>query len=170
MSALSVSPADLQRRVAEAVARLGLSRGATLSTLLEVVASTSGRTIEISPVGTKEWETVTGLVLLSEGRAQVLVRKSDPRWYQFHSVLHELSHLVLEHTGCSSLPSGRRTGVTPRAGQTMLARSVATCEFERHVDFLDEEAVREAEAEKLSQVIAELMLGPKYREDEAVLG
>lgn len=30
--------------------------------------------------------------------------------------------------------------------------------------------VREAEAEKLSQVIAEVMLGPKHPEDEAVLG
>jgi len=142
----------------------------SLAGLLSVVAEVSGRRIEVDPVGGREWETVTGLVVLSEGEARVFIRKSDPRWYQFHSVLHELSHLVLDHTGCSSLPSGRRTGITPRPGQTLLARSTAQTDFEADIDFSDSESVREAEAEKLSQAIAQVMLGPKHPEDEAVLG
>lgn len=169
-SGLSRNADELRQRVAAAFARLGLVPGSSLEALLAVVATVTGRRIEIDPVGGREWETVTGLVVLSEGEARVLIRKSDPRWYQFHSALHELSHLVLEHTGCSSLPSGRRTGVTPRPGETLLARSTGQADFESEIDFSDPESVREAEAEKLSQVIAEVMLGPKHPEDEAVLG
>lgn len=169
-SRLSRDAEELRQRTYTAFARLGLEPGSSLETLLMVVANVTGRRIEIDPVGGREWETVTGLVVLSKGEARVLIRKSDPRWYQFHSVLHELSHLVLEHTGCSSLPSGRRTGVTPRPGQTLLARSTQQPDFETGVDFSDPESVREAEAEKLSQAIAEVMLGPKHPEDEAVLG
>lgn len=170
MTELSRSAAELRRRTGEVFDRLGLERGASLASLLEVVAEVTGRRIEINPVGGREWETVTGLVVLSEGAARVLVRKSDPRWYQFHSVLHELAHLVLAHAGCSSLLSGRRTGVATRPGQTMLARSTARTDFEVAVDFDDPEAVQEAEAEKLSQLLAQAMLGPKHRADEAVLG
>lgn len=170
MSDLSRSADELRRRTAEMFSRLGLQRGASLASLLEVVADVTGRRIAIDPVGGREWEAVTGLVVLSEGEARVLVRKSDPRWYQFHSVLHELAHLVLDHKGCSSLPSGRRAGVTARPGQTMLARSTARTDFEVVVDFKDAEAVQEAEAEKLSQLLAQAMLGPKHLADEAVLG
>lgn len=169
-STLSRNPEELRQRTAIAFSRLGLGPGSSLAALLRVVATVSGRRIEIDPVGGREWETVTGMVVLSEGEARVLIRKSDPRWYQFHSVLHELSHLVLDHTGCSSLPSGRRTGVTARPGQTLLARSTSRADFEAGIDFSDPESVREAEAEKLSQSIAEVMLGPKHPEDEAALG
>ena len=169
-SSLSRNADELRQRTMSAFERLGLVPGSSLAALLKVVADVSGRRIEIDPVGTREWQTVTGLVVLSEGEARVLIRKSDPRWYQFHSVLHELSHLVLEHTGCSSLPSGKRTGITPRPGQTLLARSTLQLDFESGIDFSDPEAVREAEAEKLSQIIAQVMLGPKHPEDEAVLG
>lgn len=166
----SSSPDELRERTSSVLTRLNLSPGSSLEELLSVVATVSGRRIEIDPVGGREWETITGLVVLSEGSATVLIRKSDPRWYQFHSVLHELSHLVLEHTGCSSLPSGRRVGVSPRPGQTLLARSTAQTDFELNIDFTDPESVQEAEAEKLSQAVAQLMLGPKHPEDEAVLG
>lgn len=169
-SNLSRNADELRQRTIDALARLGLAHGSSLDVLLAVVATATGRRIEIDPVGGREWETVTGLVILSKGEARVLIRKSDPRWYQFHSVLHELSHLVLEHTGCSSLPSGRRAEVTLRPGQTLLARSTGQADFETEIDFSDSESVREAEAEKLSQVIAEVMLGPKHPEDESVLG
>lgn len=169
-SNLSRSADELRQRTADAFARLGLVPRSSLAALLKVVADATGRRIEIDPVGGREWEAMTGLVVLSEGEARVYIRKSDPRWYQFHSVLHELSHLVLEHTGCSSLPSVRRAGVTPRPGQTILARSTAQTDFEVAIDFTDAESVQEAEAEKLSQIIAEVMLGPKHPEDEAVLG
>lgn len=169
-SSLSRSVDELHQRTAEALSRLGLVPGTSLAGLLKVVADVSGRRIEIDPVGTREWQTVTGLVVLSEGEARVLIRKSDPRWYQFHSVLHELSHLVLEHTGCSSLPSGRAAGVTARPGQTILARSATQMDFESGIDFSGPESVREVEAEKLSQAIAQVMLGPKHAADEAVLG
>lgn len=169
-SGLSYSVDELRQRTAEAFARLGLVPGTSLAVLLKVVADVSGRRIEIDPVGTREWQTVTGLVVLSKGEARVLIRKSDPRWYQFHSVLHELSHLVLGHTGCSSLPSGRAVRVTARPGQTILARSATQMDFEAGIDFSDPESVQEAEAEKLSQAIAQVMLGPKHAADEAVLG
>lgn len=161
---------ELRRRVLAEFDRLSLARGATLGQLLGVVANSTGRRIEIDPIGTREWETVTGLVVLDEGEAHVYVRKSDPRWYQFHSVLHELSHLILGHTGCTTLPSSHRTGVTARAGQTMLARSTVEGDFESAVDFSDGDMVREAEAEKLSQLLSQRMLGPKHLADEAVLG
>ena len=169
-SSLSRSVDELRQRTAEAFSRLGLVPGTSLAGLLKVVADVSGRRIEIDPVGTRECQTGTGRVVLSAGEARVLIRKSDPRWYQFHSMLHELSHLVLEHTGCSSLPSGRAVGVTARPGQTILARSATQMDFESGIDFSDPESVREAEAEKLSQAIARVMLGPKHAADEAVLG
>jgi hypothetical protein len=169
-SSLSRSAEELRERTSAAFGRLGLVPGSSLTDVLEVVANVTGRRIEIDPIGGREWETVTGLVVLREGEARVLVRKSDPRWYQFHSVLHELSHLVLDHTGCSSLPSGRRAGIATRPGQTILARSTLQLDFEAGIDFDDPEAVREAEAEKLSQLLAQVMLGPKHPEDEAALG
>ncbi len=75
-----------------------------------------------------------GLVLQTEDSARILIRKSDPRWYQFHTVLHELSHVVFGHTGCSTLPV-RLDGAHRhlRAGQTVLARGVATPDFDRLV-------------------------------------
>lgn len=161
---------ELRQRVLDVFAQLGLRPGASLETLLEVVANTTGRRIQIDPTGVREWEAITGLVVLSEGEARVIVRRSDPKWYQFHSVLHELSHLVMGHVGCSSLLTGRRGGIDPRPGQTMLARSTKRADFETTVDFEDAEAVQEAEAEKLSQLFAQTMLGPKNRADEAVLG
>ena len=167
---LSRTVEELRQRTLRAFTELGLTPGASLASLLESVANATSRRITIDPVGGREWETVTGLVVLTEGEARVLVRKSDPRWYQFHSVLHELSHLVLDHAGCASLPSGRRAGVAPRPGQTMLARSTSRGDFETAIDFDDVEAVQEAEAEKLSQLLAQGMLGPKHRADEEVLG
>lgn len=170
ISGLSGSSDALRNRTVEAFLQLGLPRGASLASLLKAVADATGRHIEIDPVGGREWETVTGLVVLSEGAARVLVRKSDPRWYQFHSVLHELSHLVLQHSGCATLPSGRRTGYAARPGQTVLARSTSRTDIENGIDFDDPEVVQEVEAEKLSQLLAQAMLGPKHRADEAVLG
>lgn len=169
-SNLSRNAEELRERTLRAFEQLALKPGTSLAALLDVVANVSGRRIEIDPVGTREWRTVTGLVVLAEGEARVLIRKSDPRWYQFHSVLHEISHIVLEHTGCASLPARRRAGVRPREGQTLLARSVLQLDFETSVDYADPFAVQEAEAEKLSQAIAQVMLGPKHPEDEAVLG
>ena len=167
---LSRNVEELRRRTSEAFAGLGVAPGTSLADLVKAVANVSGYRIEIDPIGTRAWETVTGLVVVSGGEARVMIRKSDPRWYQFHSVLHELSHLVLGHRGCQSLPAGLRAGVSARPGQTLLARSAAHPEFESDLDYSDADVVQEAEAEKLAQVIAQVMLGPKHRDDEAVLG
>lgn len=99
----------------------------------------------------------------------MFIRKSDPRWYQFHSVLHELFTWCLSTRDARRfLPKAHRDH--PRPGQTLLARSTMQLDFESGIDFSDPEPVREAEAEKLSQIIAQVMLGPKHLEDEAVLG
>ena len=68
------------------------------------VPSLAGKRIAISPLGDQDWGAVTGLVLIRRNSATVLFRRTDPRWYQLHTVWHELSHLLFAHPGCGTLP------------------------------------------------------------------
>ncbi|MET0829267.1 MAG: hypothetical protein ABWY26_07100, partial [Microbacterium sp.] len=89
---------------------------------------------------------------------------------QFHTVLHELSHVAFEHIGCTTLPIKHPGHNHVRAGQTVLARGIVTPDFEADLDFSDSELVMEAEAEKLSQMLSRLVLRPRQGRDEAVFG
>jgi hypothetical protein len=149
---------------------LALTGHVGLPEIVSRVATVSGKHIEIHPIGDSDWETITGLVLQTDDSATVLVRRSDPRWYQFHTVLHELSHVVFGHTGCATLPVRHPGHQHIRAGQTVMARGVAAADFDRLVDYGDREAVMEAEAERLSQLLSKLVLRPRYVRDEAVFG
>lgn len=161
---------ELRSRAEAEVKRLNLPSDVELADIVRQVAQASGKRIDIEPVGDKDWENITGLVLLSADSARILVRKSDPRWYQFHTVLHELSHVLFGHNGCATLPVKHPSGSHVRAGQTVLARGIVTPDFEVDLDFTDTELVIEAEAEKLSQLLSRLVLRPRNRRDEAVFG
>ncbi|WP_345542851.1 hypothetical protein [Microbacterium jejuense] len=150
--------------------RLDLPDEVELDDIVRHVASATGKRIDIEPVGDRDWENITGLVLLTTDSAKILVRKSDPRWYQFHTVLHELSHVLFEHAGCATLPIKHPGSRHVRAGQTVLARGIVTPDFELDLDFTDNELVIEAEAEKLSQLLSRLLLRPRHGHDEAVFG
>lgn len=150
--------------------RLRLPGDAELTDIVHSVADATGMRIDVEPVGDRDWESVTGLVLLTANSARILVRKSDPRWYQFHTVLHELSHVAFGHTGCATLPLKHPGNKHVRAGQTVLARGIVTPDFEEDLDFADVELVMEAEAEKLSQLLSRLVLRPRHGRDEAVFG
>ncbi len=150
--------------------RMGLEDHADLSEIVSRVATLTGKRIDVEPLGDNDWETVTGLVLQTPETATVLVRKSDPRWYQFHTVLHELSHVMFGHTGCGTLPIQHPGQAHVRAGQTVLARAVASPDFDRELDYSDVGAVMEAEAERLSQLLSRVVLRPRHRRDEAVFG
>ena len=160
---------ELRARADAQLERLDLPADVELDDIVRRVASATGKRIDIEPVGDRDWENITGLVLLTGESAKILVRKSDPRWYQFHTVLHELSHVLFEHAGCATLPQhpGSRH---VRAGQTVLARGIVTPDFELDLDFEDTELVIEAEAEKLSQLLSRLLLRPRHGQDEAVFG
>ncbi|MBN9190571.1 hypothetical protein [Microbacterium sp.] len=166
----SLDKNELRTRAEQQLLRLNLPAEVGLADIVRHVAVATGKQIDIEPVGDKDWENVTGLVLLSPDAARILVRKSDPRWYQFHTVLHELSHVLFEHTGCATLPVKHPASEHMRAGQTVLARGVATPDFEVDLDFSDSRLVMEAEAEKLSQLLSRLVLRPRHIRDEAVFG
>lgn len=161
---------ELRNRAEAHLERLELPPDVDLADIVEHVALVAGKRIEVEPVGDRDWENVTGLVLLTPSSATILVRKSDPRWYQFHTVLHELSHVVFGHAGCTTLPLKHPGRHHVRAGQTVLARGIVTPDFEADVDFSDPELVKEAEAEKLSQMLSRLLLRPRHGRDEAVFG
>ena len=161
---------ELRSRAEAQLERLNLPSDVELADIVRQVARATSKRIDVEPVGDKDWENITGLVLLTADSAMILVRKSDPRWYQFHTVLHELSHVVFGHTGCATLPVKHPGSRHVRAGQTVLARGIATPDFEVDLDFSDAELVMEAEAEKLSQLLSRLVLRPRNRRDEAVFG
>ena len=161
---------ELRSRAEAQLERLDLPLDVELADIVRQVARATGKRIDVDPVGDKDWENVTGLVLLSADSATILIRKSDPRWYQFHTVLHELSHVMFGHAGCATLPVKHPGSRHVRAGQTVLARGIATPDFEVDLDFSDTELVIEAEAEKLSQLLSRLVLRPRHGRDEAVFG
>lgn len=161
---------ELRARAEAQLDRLELPADVDLEDVVRQVAWVTGRRIDIEPVGDRDWENITGLVLLTADSATILVRKSDPRWYQFHTVLHEMSHVLFEHSGCVTLPIKHPGSRHVRAGQTVLARGIVTPDFERDLDFADTELVVEAEAEKLSQLLSRLLLRPRHIHDEAVFG
>lgn len=161
---------ELRARAEAQLERLDLPGDVELEDIVRQVARATGKIIYVEPVGDRDWENITGLVLLTADSAKILVRKSDPRWYQFHTVLHELSHVVFEHAGCATLPVKHPGSRHMRAGQTVLARGIVTPDFELDLDFADTELVIEAEAEKLSQLLSRLLLKPRHGHDEAVFG
>lgn len=161
---------ELRARAEAQLTRLDLPADVELEDIVRHVAASTRKRIDIEPVGDKDWENVTGLVLLTADSAKILVRKSDPRWYQFHTVLHELSHVLFEHSGCATLPVKHPGSRHVRAGQTVLARGIVTPDFELDLDFADTELVIEAEAEKLSQLLSRMLLRPRHGHDEAVFG
>jgi hypothetical protein len=161
---------ELRSRAEAQLERLKLPPNVELTDIVRQVALATGKRIDVEPVGDSDWENITGLVLLASDSAKVLVRKTDPLWYQFHTVLHELSHVAFEHTGCATLPVKHPGHDHVRAGQTVLARGIVTPDFEADLDFSDAGLVMEAEAEKLSQMLSRLVLRPRHGRDEAVFG
>lgn len=162
--ALSTRSSELSIRVEEAFRSLDLPEACTVSRLLDRVSLLSGRAVAVDPCGNDAWGSLTGLVIIDAEKARILVRKSDPYWYQLHVVLHEVGHLVLDHVACTSHPG------SPRRGTQVLARSVASPRFAESGDYSDRQWVQEAEAEMLAHRLAAHMLrGPSAR-DEAVYG
>jgi hypothetical protein len=163
---------ELHLNAAALLASLCLSDHADVPEIVSRVAAVTGRRIYIEQRGDRDWETVTGLVSISQttDAATVLVRKSDPRWYQFHSVLHELCHILFGHPGCNSLPGQHPGRAYVRAGYAVRARGVASPDFDRELEYSNHEAVIEAEAERLSYLLSEVVLRPRHARDEAVFG
>lgn len=161
---------ELRRNAETLLHSLSLPPAADLETIVRRTADTTGLRVEVDPVGDKDWETVTGLVLVSQGRARILVRKSDPPWYQFHAVLHELAHLLFGHIGCGTLPARHPAAHHGPQGVSVLARGVVNVDFDREVDFDCPSTVIEAEAEKLAQLLSRVALTPATGRDEAVFG
>lgn len=152
-----------QIKVDRLLQALGISGGATVEDIVGLVSDLTNLTIEIDPVGDRDWETVTGLVLVNEGYARIIVRKSDPRWYQLHVVLHELAHLLYGHAGCATLPTAF-DDLRKRNGTTVLARGAV------QVGATGPEAIMEREAEALSHRLSEFVLAPRFAADEAIFG
>ncbi|MFJ4167834.1 hypothetical protein ACIPY5_19960 [Microbacterium sp. NPDC089698] len=166
----SRSDKDLRDRADWLVGQLELPDGADLEMIVGRVADLTGRRIDVEPVGDRDWETVTGLLLIDDTRARILSRRSDPRWYQFHTVLHELAHLLWGHPGCGTLP-WRHAGMKHVGNaRAVLARGVVTRDFERSIDYGNLDAVVEAEAEKLAQLLSAIVLATPQARDEAVFG
>lgn len=158
--------ADLQLRAAEMQTRLALSPRADFTELVSRVTALTGKRITVKAVGSSAWETVTGLLLVRPESAMILIRATDPWWYQFHIVLHEIAHLLFEHPGSHALPGHHPGSQFALPGQTVLARGAAPLSFEGEVDFLDVASVVEAEAENLAHVLSQLVLGTWHTRTE----
>lgn len=148
--------------VARLIAELVRMEDATVESIVGQVATLTGYFIEVEPLGDKDWEKVTGLVVVDaeNTHARILVRRSDPRWYQLHVVLHELGHLLYGHTGCAALPVAF-DDLPQKQGVQVLARGVLTEE---------PYAAQEREAEELSHQLSEFVLAPRFAADEVRFG
>jgi len=151
------------------LARLGLGEHPDLNEVVSRVETLTGKSIVISPLGDQTWEAVTGLVLIRRTSANVLTRRTDPRWFQLHSVWHELSHLLFTHPGHGSLPGQHPGSQFACPGQTILARGVTPVDLEKDTDFSDAASVIEAEAEGLAQMLSRMVLleSPRSGDDVA---
>ncbi len=78
--------------------------GASVQCITERVSALMGLDIEVDVLDEDEWAAVPRFVLLDGDRARIPVRRSDPRWYRLHVVVHELAHLLCGHTMCVALP------------------------------------------------------------------
>lgn len=139
---------------------LGALTRTPLHDLVLEVARCSGKAIEISEVGDRSWGNLTGLLLANSSRARILIRRSDPRWFQLHVVLHELAHILLGHQGCEVLPAGL-SDLKEQHEFVVLGRSSRACSSVSQA--------LEAEAEELAMLWGENLLRPPHAADEAAL-
>lgn len=87
------------------VQSIGFEQRGSVEELVQAIASHTGYTIEVVPIGYRAWGALKGMLLVEGTQARVLTRRTDPRWYQLFVLLHELAHLLLGHRGCVSLRS-----------------------------------------------------------------
>lgn len=130
------------------ISSAGLAAGMSLAEVVQAVSTYTGFSIEVSPVGHGGWGTLTGMLLVNEHAARVLIRRSDPRWYQLFVLMHELAHLLLGHHGCATL----RT-TYGRLWKKPIKRDS-----------------RELIADALALRLVELVLSPAYLIDELTFG
>lgn len=157
---------ELQARLDGLMRLVGELSDPSLESIVNRVATITGHVIEVDPVGSREWETLTGMTLVDDRHARILIRLSDAAWYQFHTVLHELGHLLFGHSGCASLPvhhPGRRH---IRGSELILTRD----QLRGEIDFENPMNVQEHEAERLAHLLADLILAPRYTRDDEVFG
>jgi hypothetical protein len=149
--------------------------GASVQCITERVSALMGLDIEVDVLDEDEWATVPRFVLGNGDRARIPVRRSDPRWYRLHVVLHELAHLLCGHTSCAALPmtfdqlrKPAEACVLAGAGVGMgAAMSAGLSTVSREQDQQEE---REAEARALAHRLGLFVEVPHFASAEAALG
>ncbi|NQX29826.1 hypothetical protein HQQ81_20965 [Microbacteriaceae bacterium VKM Ac-2854] len=148
---------EISARALTVYRALGLSSARDINDVINLVANFCGKQIRIEAVGNKKWEKVTGLVFHHDKYIRILVRSSDTRIFRCHCVLHELSHVLLEHPDCQCL---NKVGVEQRNGSP-----VGRARFTDR-DMSPEDRILEGEAEALAGFIALDVLTPDFRSEE----
>lgn len=126
-----------------AVAALELGGHVTFDELLDAVAQTHGKPIELRDIDHSVIPAVTGLWIEKDKKSIILLPAGDNQLHRTHAACHEFGHILLRHQGCggveTEMPSifqhvGSRKGI-----KRMLARSLDWNETERtaeHVAYL----------------------------------
>jgi len=155
--------------------------GGTVKSITDRVADLTGLDIEIALLEECDWESVARGTLVSDDRARIPLRKSDPRWYRLHVVSHELAHLLCGHARCESLPMTFedlqiRAGVSVLAGASAPGGGAAPSggmvagQPDQQQPEQQQPEQQEAEAERLSRRLTGLLLVPRVGDAGAPFG
>jgi hypothetical protein len=92
---------DLRRRIAEIIQAVGVPRPLHIEQFTRTVADYRGRNIHLIPMGDNL--PVSGLCLALPGADFLVYRESVSRLQETATILHELGHLLLGHTGTAKV-------------------------------------------------------------------
>lgn len=158
---------DIAARCAEIFRANGLGSPQSMDELVSLVSAISGKPVIIEPLGDERWEKLTALWVSYPDSDIVLVRSTDTELYRTHCILHELSHIICRHPGCSDLASAEVVQSLITSGCTVRGRVLRPRDARVTPEHT---ATIEGEAENLARLIGRSLLRPRYAADEKSFG
>lgn len=131
----------LKRRCERLLNKLCLSRPFTLEALIEAIARERGRPLKVARYAFEAWEEPPCGIWASFHDADVVVieERTSPA-HQEHICLHELAHILCDHTGAKVLATGYLAKVLPDLAPDkvadVLARTGYGSEQEREAEVM----------------------------------
>lgn len=118
-----------------------------------------GMPIRIEPVGSSDWDKLTGLTISHPDHYSVLIRPEDSTHYQVYCLLHEISHLLYGHP-----PSESVTSIV-LDDELVEVRHARLIVWDGH-SLSATERRYEGEAEELARLLGTLVMHPRYLSGE----
>lgn len=136
---------DLRRRIAEIIQAVGVPRPLHVEQFTRTVADYRGRDIHLIPMGDNL--PVSGLCLSLPDADFIVYRESVSRLQETATILHELAHLLLGHTGAEKVNSTQLAVLrmlTPDLDPTAIDKAFArTCASDEADEDAAEQFARE---------------------------